>query len=107
MNNVADLIKQHEGCRLEAYCDTRGVLTIGYGHTGHLIVEGTVWTQEQADDEFAADLAIATLRAKQVLGAENWATLDPVRQAALIDMAFELGGDGLAAFVWMLAAIRA
>lgn len=35
-----ELIKSHEGCRLTAYKDIVGVLTIGYGHTGNDIFEG-------------------------------------------------------------------
>ena len=30
--NLVDVIKKHEGCRLDMYKDTVGVWTIGYGH---------------------------------------------------------------------------
>lgn len=44
------LIKQWEGCRLEAYWDSLGnVWTVGYGATGAAIVEGTIWTQQEAN----------------------------------------------------------
>jgi lysozyme len=46
-----------EGCRLEAYQDSGGVWTIGYGHTGPEVVEGLTWTQAQADAQMVADLA--------------------------------------------------
>jgi lysozyme len=43
-----ELIRQHEGCRLEAYFDSVGVATIGWGHTRGVKL-GDVCTQEQAD----------------------------------------------------------
>lgn len=49
-----DLIKKHEGCRLEAYRDSVGVLTIGYGSTLG-VREGMVITQDQADERLAQD----------------------------------------------------
>lgn len=42
------LIKNFEGCRLMAYRDSVGVLTIGYGNT-HDVSEGQTITQEQAE----------------------------------------------------------
>ena len=52
-----DLIKEFEGCRLEAYPDpgTNGApYTIGYGATGPDITISTSWTQEQADEALEA-----------------------------------------------------
>jgi len=54
------LIKQFEGCRLDAYPDpgTGGApWTIGWGATGAGIVKGVRWTQAQADERLAADVA--------------------------------------------------
>ena len=52
-----NLIKEFEGCRLTAYKDSVGVLTIGYGTTnadksitGVLITDGMTITQKIADD---------------------------------------------------------
>lgn len=42
------LTERFEGCRLEAYRDVAGVLTIGYGHTGPDVYEGQTCTQQQA-----------------------------------------------------------
>jgi lysozyme len=53
------LIKQFEGCRLEAYPDpgTGGdPWTIGWGSTGAGIRKGVRWTQAQADDRLASDV---------------------------------------------------
>lgn len=44
-----ELIKRFEGCRLEAYRDIVGVLTIGYGDTEN-VVPGMTITQQEADD---------------------------------------------------------
>lgn len=47
------LIKKWEGCKLNAYLDSGGVWTIGYGTTfypdGTRVKEGDTCTQEQAD----------------------------------------------------------
>lgn len=42
------LIMHFEGCRLNAYHDTRGLLTIGFGHTKG-VQEGQTISQDQAD----------------------------------------------------------
>ncbi len=49
-----NLIKQFEGCRLTAYKDAVGVVTIGYGHTPSKL--GTTITQEQAEQLLKEDL---------------------------------------------------
>jgi lysozyme len=50
-------VKAREGCKLTAYWDSYGnVWTIGYGCTGPDIVEGLVWTQDQADAALVAKL---------------------------------------------------
>ena len=51
----ANLIKQYEGLRLNAYQDAGGVWTIGYGHTGG-VQPGDVITREEADALFWADV---------------------------------------------------
>lgn len=43
------LIKEYEGCRLDAYQDQAGVWTVGYGQTGPGIVEGTHVSQGVAE----------------------------------------------------------
>ena len=51
-----DLIRQFEGCRLEAYKCPAGVWTIGYGHTSG-VKKGQKITQSQADNYLRVDLA--------------------------------------------------
>jgi lysozyme len=43
------LIKSFEGCKLQAYQDSVGVWTIGYGHTGPDVTPGKVISQGEAD----------------------------------------------------------
>jgi lysozyme len=54
-----ELIKHYEGCSLEAYQDTGGVWTIGYGHTGVTARNGMNITQKKAEKLLREDLAWA------------------------------------------------
>lgn len=68
------LLKLFEGCRLTAYQDQNGIWTIGYGHTGPEVVEGLVWTQEQADAQLALDAswaATAVMKSLDVMVNQN------------------------------------
>lgn len=50
------LIHRWEGCALTAYPDPAtgdDPWTVGYGATGPGIEQGTVWTQQQADDDLS------------------------------------------------------
>lgn len=51
-----DIIKQFEGCKLEAYKDIAGIWTCGYGATGSGVYPGVVWSQEQAESRLKDDL---------------------------------------------------
>lgn len=51
------LIQEFESCELTAYRDPIGILTIGWGHTGHDVHEGLTITQEQADELLREDVA--------------------------------------------------
>jgi lysozyme len=110
IRSTAELIKKHEGCVLTAKPDAKGRWEIGYGHSIPAPISGApvpTCTQSQADDWFSTDMALAALRAKSVIGIGPWLSFNPPRQAALIDMAYELGGEGLAGFHEMIAAARA
>lgn len=50
-----DLLKHFEGCKLEAYQDSVGVWTIGYGHTKG-IYEGLEITQSEAEKMLVDEL---------------------------------------------------
>jgi lysozyme len=57
-DNGLDLTEKSEGCRLRAYVDTGGVLTIGYGHTGG-VRENQVITQDVAEVLLRHDISYA------------------------------------------------
>lgn len=52
-------IELREGKRNKAYRDTRGIWTIGVGHTGPNVCEGLAWTDQQIDDALKDDLKTA------------------------------------------------
>lgn len=118
ITTVVDLIKSAEGGPfLDVYDDAtgkpvlpghvvRGTLTIGYGHTAPDLFPGMTISADQAEEYFRIDIGIASRDAQDTLGHDAWALLDPVRQAALIDMAFEMGEYGLCNFDHMLSAVR-
>lgn len=58
-NKGLELIKRNEGCRLTAYKDAVGVLTIGYGHTGN-VRRGQTISQTAADALLRQDIAPIT-----------------------------------------------
>lgn len=94
---------------LKAYFDplTGGPpITIGLGHTGPDVKEGETWSEERCWHAFYNDYAHAEGLTSQVIGSLCWASLSEPRRAVLTDMAFNLGGGGLAKFRNMLDAVR-
>ena len=83
----ADLTKSFESCRLTAYRDVKGILTIGWGHTGPEVVEGLVWTQEFADTMLIADVASAVY----CVNTSVKVPLDQPIFDALVDFTFNCG----------------
>lgn len=79
------LIKQYEGCKLYAYRDSVGVLTIGYGHTKG-VKAGQAITQQQADAFLREDLKSAE-NAINATGVE----LSQNQFDALVSWVFNLG----------------
>ncbi len=115
---LIEMVKANEGLRLAAYDDAtgdsvpvggvcRGTLSIGFGHTGTDVFPGQVCTEAQADAWLHSDLNVASLAAASVVGSDVWPTLTDARQAALTDMAYNMGRHRFSGFINMLAAIRA
>jgi lysozyme len=52
------LLMLREGSRNKAYKDTKGIWTIGVGHTGPEVVQGLVWTDAQVLEALRKDIAI-------------------------------------------------
>ena len=87
--NCYDLIKEFEGCKLEAYPDpaTHGEpITIGVGHTGGVKL-GDVITQEQADEYLVNDVAHAANAVNQMVAV----SITQGEFDALCSFAFNLG----------------
>ena len=84
------LIKKFEGCKLEAYYCSGGVLTIGYGHTGG-VKETDVITQEEADKLLKGDV----LKFEQYVEDNVIVELDQSQFDALVAWTFNLGPGNL------------
>ncbi len=54
-----NILSLREGVRTKAYKDTKGIWTIGVGHTGPEVKEGLVWTSKQVQDTLRQDIKIA------------------------------------------------
>lgn len=93
------LIRRHEGVRLKPYQDSVGKLTIGVGR--NLTDRGL--SVDEVNILFQNDMVIAG----DILDiwCEAWRTFSPACCAALLSMAFNLGGPRLTGFKRMRAAL--
>lgn len=94
------LLKLHEGVRLKPYMDTVGKLTIGVGRN----LDDRGITAEESEYLLSNDINDVWLQLLSHL--PMFARLDTVRQAVLVDMAFNLGLSGLMSFSKALLAIK-
>jgi lysozyme len=85
-----DLVKSSEGLRLQAYQDTGGIWTIGYGHTLG-VSPGMVITEAQATDFLRQDLAAAEGFVREVTA--DVATSDG-QFSAMVSLTFNIGAGG-------------
>lgn len=82
------LVGEEEGRSRITYRDSRGILTIGVG----CVVDPNVLGSGLCDAAIAAQFAHDSLAARQIASAwPNFPALNPVRQAVLISMAYQLG----------------
>ena len=79
-------LKEFEGLRTEAYYDAAGVLTIGYGHTGHDVRPGDVISRYWAEHLLKADLYDLEKAVESLGVARTQGQFD-----ALVSFAFNLG----------------
>lgn len=75
-----------EGKRNKAYKDTKGIWTIGVGHTGPEVKPGLVWTDEQVQYAFLKDI----LWAEEAVNEVN-ALLKQHQFDALVSFVFNVG----------------
>lgn len=81
-----DLIKKFEGFRYNAYKDSGGVLTIGYGHTEG-VVEGDVITRGEGQELLLRDLRTAISSINSLVTVP----LDQCQFDALVSFVFNVG----------------
>lgn len=84
---LKQLTERFEGCRLVAYQDLKGVLTIGYGHTGPDVYEGLIWTQMVADLVLLND----TQHAEACVNRNVFVPITQGEFDALVDFTFNAG----------------
>ncbi len=85
-NNCIKLLKEVEGCKLKAYRDVAGILTIGYGHTER-VREGDCLTPQEAIDLLYDDIKPRSNAVKNMV-------LVPLEQwqfDALVSFVFNIG----------------
>lgn len=88
-------LRGDEGEKLYAYTDSLGYLTLGVGRLVDPRKGGGI-TAEESAYLLANDIAAKT---KELTARLPWLyLLDPVRQGAMLNMAFQLGVDGLLGF---------
>lgn len=109
----ADLVKRHEGFRRLAYDDAsgltvvpgrqvRGNISVGWGR--NLIGEGV--SGDEADVLLDNDVARCVADLTGIFG-DAFANADPARQAALVDIRYNVGPEGFRRFPKMIAAVKA
>ena len=86
-NKGLALTKSFEGLRLEAYQDSVGVWTVGYGHTGPGVAEGMTVTDAEAEALLLADLADAV----RCVNRKVTATISQGQFDAMVDFCFNAG----------------
>lgn len=88
-----DFIKSHEALRLKAYQDSKGVWTIGWGHTKN-VHPGDVITREQAEQFIRDDFAWVerTLNVDLVTGRDK-PLVTQNEFDALCSLVFNIGSD--------------
>lgn len=85
-----DLIKHFEALKLEAYQDSVGIWTIGWGHTSGqdgTVYEGQVITQEEAEVLLKKDLMHFEARVKELVSVP----INENQFSALVSFAFNVG----------------
>lgn len=82
-----ELIKKFEGCRLKAYKDAVGVLTVGYGHTGDDVSEGLEIDPGTANELLERDLQRFQEGVEDMLEVE----VNSNQFSALVSFAYNVG----------------
>lgn len=110
-DNVGNQVRQDlivdEGWKNEMYFCTAGKATIGVGHNlANPIPDEAITVILEADIEKAYRDARDAIGYENILNRPIFNTLPDNVQRVLVNMAFQLGGRGLAGFKNMIAAIK-
>lgn len=90
---ATNMVKSFEGFRPNAYQDSKGVWTVGWGFIGDWVKPDTTITQDQAADMLADKLQYYGQAVQKLVDMDK--TTDN-QFAALIDFAYNLGVNALA-----------
>lgn len=96
---ILEQLRRDEGVRATAYRDSVGVWTLGIGHNLSVPISHDAIMQILLDDVQAVQTACLAL--------PIWSRLSEPRQGVLLNMAFNLGFDGLMQFRAMYVAMEA
>lgn len=103
--DLATQLRRDEGCRLTPYQDSLGFWTVGVGHKMAAGDSHGPISQAYADQLLTQDIGHAIAGLYDAL---PWVKqLDSARQGCLLNMAFNMGLNGLLAFHQTLASIHA
>lgn len=97
-HGLRTLTQAFEQCRLTAYQDSKGVWTIGWGHTGKDVRPGSYITQERADELLKQDILYAQIAVQRYVKV-------PLTQDefdALTDFAYNIGVGAFAGSTLLL-----
>lgn len=98
-------IKHDEGRSPVVYKDSKGFWTIGDGILVDFRVPGAGLRPEEMDFITLNRVGIAAQVAMNLVGAPTWGRLNDARRRVLINMVYNLGGEGVAKFHKMLTAL--
>jgi lysozyme len=82
-----ELLKEREGVRNHAYQDSKGIWTIGVGHTGPEVKEGLVWTDAEVDEALEKDVGWA----EKAINDQVSTPLTQSQFDALVSLVFNIG----------------
>jgi lysozyme len=102
---LKERIKKHEGFVPKIYKDSLGKKTIGYGHLiteEDTYEEGKEYSKEDLEVCFEKDFNNAVQSAKTVIADID---LHPTAEEVIIEMCFQLGGNGVSKFKNMWACL--
>lgn len=101
--DIIEQLKRDEGCKLHAYHDHLGYLTIGIGRLIDLRKGGGI-SQEEAEYLLQNDVQRVT---RELIRSLPWfVELDDARKGVLLNMAFQMGIGGLLKFTQTLSLIK-